>query len=413
MAEAQQKAKSQTVSNVSADEEEESPKVNKVIENKREGANVLVIACGQGGSRLGIAISQKFKCTEKNVYINTSYKDVEGLGVDDLGRVIKLGGDEVEGTGKDRTVGERLLKANKEGIANRLTDYISEDNYDFVFVTFSAAGGTGSGTGPKVTALANSKLVLDKVIEKYGKAPIVFGIAALPDLSQNEGNLSFENTNLCLNDIKKFVSNDTGRYILINNGFEPTHSSKENRIAQLDIVNVSVATALFRYFCEYGTSRISNLDKADRFGALSTMGLHSFMILDEAGNKSVTNPFFLPDGERVKRVCYEVSEAMENQVLAQIRKLGAAPDDTIHGLYDTSIKSNNGLIPVIGFHGFKNIDKIAEQYDQKLTLNHENLSRIESESIKASTGLDNVEEERKIREREYGSHSASGFDDIF
>ena len=70
MAEAQQKAKSQTTSNVSADEEEESPKVNKVIENKREGANVLVIACGQGGSRLGIAISQKFKCTEKNVYIN-------------------------------------------------------------------------------------------------------------------------------------------------------------------------------------------------------------------------------------------------------------------------------------------------------------------------------------------------------
>ncbi|MBR1818210.1 MAG: hypothetical protein IJ772_05100 [Bacilli bacterium] len=416
MAEVQQtKPKSQTMAKkkIDDDEEEDSPKVNKIIENKTEGAKVLVIACGQGGTRVGLSISQKFKCTEKNVYINTSYKDIEGLGEKDKTRVIKLGDEKVEGAGKDRFKAEALLKENQNLVLNQLIKYMTEEAYDFIFVVFSTSGGTGGGTGPKLTAIANSKPVMDKVNEKFGKTPLVYGVAALPDLSSNEGNLSFENTIQCLNDIKKFISNDTGRYILINNGYDTNYPKGQDRVKQLDQVNVAVATVLFRYICEYGTSRISNLDKADRYGALTTMGLHSFMTLDEVGNKSKFNPFFLPDGERVKRLCYEVPEVMENQVLSQIKQLGVLPDDTIHGLYDTSVNSNNGLIPVIGFHGFKNIDKVAEQYDRKLSMNFENSSRIESESIKGSTGLDRVVEEREMREREYGQHSSESLDDIF
>ena len=391
------------------DDQELIEKISGIIGNK-----ALVINCGQGGSRLGSAISLKFKTTDSSIYINTSMKDITGIGALNNKRVIKLGDNRVEGAGKDRTKGNEMLTESKEIVFNEIRNYLLETAYDFVFVVFSTSGGTGGGIGPKITALVNSDPMLNPVKEKYGYTPIVFGIAALPEICSEEGNISYKNTLLCLNDIKKFVINETGRYILVNNGFDIVNQRGQNRVSKLDSVNASVATVIYRYFTEYGISRISNYDRADRIGALSTMGLHSFLVLDGNGNRTAQlNPFFIPDGERVKRVCYEVPENMEKTVSSQIAQTGVISDDQIHGLYDLEEKENSGLIPVIGFHGFKNIDKISEQYEKRIKLNEENARRIEESNILSSTGLDSIDEIVEQNEKEYGSHGAKSIDDIF
>ena len=393
-------------------EEENSEIMDKI--SGKVGNKCLVIGCGQGGSRLGNAISLKFKSTDSNIYINTSSKDIKGLNIKDMNRIVKLGGEEIEGAGKDRSAGNQLLSQFRDSIINKVKEKLTEEFYDYVFVTFTTSGGTGGGIGPKVTALINSDVILKEVEKKFGKIPLVFGVAAIPEICAEEGNISYKNTLLCLNDIKKFVTNDVGRYIIVHNGFDMINTRKQERTSKLDMVNVSVANVIHRYFTEYGTSRISNLDRADRHGALSTMGLHSWMVLDTNGERSDKyNPFVIPDGERVKRVCYEVPETMVKIVSKQIEQTGIISDDQIHGLYDLEDESNKGLLPVIGFHGFKNVDKICEQYEKRIKLNEENARRIEKGNVLSSTGLENIKEIDEETKNEYGHHGAKSLDDIF
>ena len=409
---------SENIVETTEEENEDEIQIAKpVVNTKKSGKNgsTLVIACGQGGSRLGNAIAIYFNSSENSVYINTSMRDIDGLGIKDTKRLIKVGNSAtVEGAGKDNGVGNRLLAENKMQLFENIKEKMLEKEYDFVFVVFSTSGGTGSAMGPKITAIVNSDMIMNQVKEKFGKIPLVFGIAALPEICIDEGNLSYKNTLLCMDDIKKFVTNETARFILVNNGYDIVGQKNHNRVAKLDAVNVSVAIVLNRYFEKYGTSRISNFDKADRYGALTTMGLHSFMVLENTGDrKAALNPFFIPDGERVKRVCYEVPEIMEKIVDNAIAATGAIYDDQIHGLYDMEVKENAGLLPIVGFHGFKNVEKISEQYDKRIKLNEENAKRIEKSNVSASTGLDNVKEVVENAEKEYGRHGAQSLDDIF
>lgn len=396
------------------EEEEEVVRNSNVTSTPNPLPKVLNIGVGQGGSRIALSMGSAFKSLPECLYLNTSEKDNFGISNSaDTKRIMKIGGKSVEGTGKDRSVAEKMLKKEYLDIIEKLKVYVNEKAYDFIFVSFSTAGGTGSGIGPKLTALLNSEQFMAGLDPKVygGKIPLVFGIAATPEISSTEGNLSYENTLECLEDIDKQASRDMARYIIINNGGVP-NKNKTERTSQLETVNYMVATTIKRYLMDYGVSRVSNLDKADRYGALNTMGLHSFVTFYEDGSKAIT-PFIIPNGERVRRVCCEVPKIFENKTLSFTSSNGIFADDTILGLYDMEMKENKGLIPIVAFHGFKNTAKIAEMFNNRLKLNKEHASKIEEENTYSSTGLDDVEIERQTRDKEYGRNAAKSFEDIF
>lgn len=378
------------------------------------GFKVLTIGVGQGGSKLAKSIAIALDARKNCVFMNTSKIDLDGIDVNSSElRVVKIGNEEIEGAGKDRRVADDILGKNRKEITDLMLKFANEDAYDFIFVVFSTAGGTGSGIGPKLTALMNTNQFIEPIREKHGKIPLVFGIAALPEISTNEGNISYENTLECLEEINKFTDKNIARFFLINNGATVNLKAKyADRISHLSEINLTTATILKRYLTGFGTSSTSSLDRADRIGALTTMGIHAFEMIDADGSR-IQTPFFFPDGERVRRVCYEVPEKMENQALQAIAASGALSDDIIHGLYDESAPENSKLTPIIAYHGYKNVSKIAESYDKRLKLNRENAARIEKQNIYSATGLDDVAKEREVRNNEYGRHGADSIDDIF
>lgn len=405
------------------DEEGEIDEFKSVGFNKNP-IKILPIGVGQGGTKLAHAIGLQNDCVSKCVFINTSKRDIAGLGLNVDNRFISVGEGKIDGSGKDRTVSFNYFKNKLNDYINELKKFIKEEAYDIIFICFSTAGGTGSGIGPKLTGALTSKGVLDEVTEATGKTPIVFGMAELPELSTSEGNISYENTLEALEDIDKMVNpkdkdgnpleNNPGiaRFFLINNGYgKSKYVERSNQLLQNNKV---VARYIYRFLYEYGVSRISTLDRADRLNVLRTMGLHSFTSFG-ANERMTESPFFIPNGERVKRVVYEVMEEAEQVVNEVIASTGVIADDVIHGYWSNHIEVNHktAQIPIVGFHGFRNISKIAEQYDKRLKLNRENQNRIETDNIYASTGLDDVAAEKQRRAIEYGTAGADDASSVF
>lgn len=414
----------QTTSKPIDDEEEGGVEDFKSVGSNKNPIKILPIGVGQGGAKLAHAIGMQNDCASKCVYINTSKRDIEGLELNDTNRFIAVGDGKIDGSGKDRHVSFGFFKEKLNDYIAELKKFLKEEAYDIIFVCFSTAGGTGSGIGPKLTGALTSKGVLDEISASTGKTPIVFGMAELPELSTSEGNISYENTLEALQDIDKLVNpkdkdgnplpDNPGiaRFFLINNGYgKGRYAERSNQLLQ---INKVVATYIYRFLYEYGASRISTLDRADRISVLKTMGLHSFTSFGPDGRR-IESPFFVPDGERVKRVAYEVMENAEKIVSDIIAQTGAIVDDTIHGFWSNHIENtdHSAKLPIIGFHGFRNISKIAEQFDKRLKLNRENQNRIETDNIYASTGLNDVEAEKQRRAIEYGTAGADDASSVF
>jgi cell division GTPase FtsZ len=404
----------------------------------KKGIKILPIGIGQGGSKLTQTIGIKNDCKSKCVYINTSTSDINGLELSssEVTRTISIGArkgdykkdkdgnilndaagnpipiEEIDGAGKDRKVSYEYFKMHVREYVDDLKRFLFEEPYDIIYLSFSTAGGTGSGIGPKLTKVLNSISILDEIEKHTGKRPIVYGVAELPELdSSKEGSISYENTLEALKEIDEIVNPADGsaplaRFLFINNNYGKAKYSIHSD--QLDNVNIAVADIIKRYIAFFGTSRRSILDRSDRLNAMKVMGIHSFMSFNGDGDR-VESPFIVPDGERVKRCCYEVPEKAEAIVSSVIAKTGCGYDDIVHGFYESETMN-----PIIAFHGFRNVSKIAEQYDKRLKQLHENQSRIEADNIYSATGLDDVANEAKRRESEYGAAGAVGsVEDIF
>lgn len=404
------------------------------IDSKKSGGiKILPIGIGQGGSKLAKAIGMNNDCNRKCVYINTSTSDIDGMELsgNEVTRTIVIGAkdgdykkdangnvikdaagnpvpiEDIDGAGKDRKVSYEYFKMHVGDYVADLKKFLVEEPYDVIFLCYSLAGGTGSGIGPRLTKVVSSLNILDEIENRTGKRPLVFGVPELPELnSSKEGSLSYENTLEALKEIDEIVNAGFGRFIFVNNNYMKSRYNEHSK--QLSNVNVAAATMIKRYFSEYGISRVATLDRSDRFNAMKVMGIHSFMSFNPDGAR-IESPFIIPDGERVKRCCYEVPENAEQIVSNVIAGTGCAYDDVVHGFYDTET-----LSPIIAYHGFRNVSKIAEQYDKRLKQLHENQSRIEADNIYSATGLDDVANERKRRETEYGASGASGnAEDLF
>lgn len=414
------------------DDEEEK------FSNGKVTMKVLPIGIGQGGSKLAKSIGMNMDCKSSCVYINTSSSDIDGLELvgNEITRTISIGKkdgdfkkdadgnvltdvagnpipiDDIDGAGKDRNISYEYFKMHVGEYVNDIKRFLIEEPRDIIYLCFSTAGGTGSGIGPRLTKVISSIGVLDEIERSTGKRPIVYGVAELPELdSGKEGSISYENTLEALKEIDEIINPENGgaplaRFIFVNNNYGKSKYSEHTK--QLEATNVAVATMIKRYTILYGISRKSTLDRSDRINAMKVMGIHSFMTFNGDG-KRVESPFIVPDGERVKRCCYEVPESAETIVSNVIAGTGCGYDDIVHGFYESET-----LSPIIAFHGFRNVSKIAEQYDKRLKQLHENQTRIESDNIYSATGLDDVANEKERREAEYGAAGAVGsVEDLF
>ena len=410
-----------------------------------KGVKVLPIGIGQGGSKLAKKIGMAFDSKSKCVYINTSASDIDGLELvgNELNRKISIGAkaddfktnangeilkdangnpiplDNIDGAGKDRKLSYEYFKRHVKEYVAELQTFLTEEPYDLIFICFSTAGGTGSGIGPKLTKVISSLNILNDIEAKTGRRPLVFGIPELPELnSGKEGSLSYANTLEALKEIDEIVNPEDqsgakipnavslARFLLVNNSYAKGKHLEHSE--QLETTNESVASYLIRYFGTFGVSRKATLDRSDRFNACKVMGLHSFMAFNGNGTR-VESPFVLPDGERVKRCCYEVPESAECIVESVIQSTGSSIDDIVHGFYESET-----LSPIIALHGFRNVSKIAEQYDKRLKQLHENQTRIEADNIYSATGLNDLAAEKQKRDLEYGAAGAVGnVEDLF
>jgi hypothetical protein len=399
-------------------------KVREVIELGSSNFNVLNIGFGQGGCKLAFVIASKFNIDDV-FYFNTSARDIEGLENASLKtNYFKIGGDEVEGAGKERETSQIILEHYYEKIVEIVRNLASKKRFDFIFVSFSTSGGTGSGMGPNITAMLNSNEFLDS-LKGYdsGKKPIVFGIAITPEISDLEGTRSLKNTLLCLDNINKFVNTPNGsiaRYLLVTNGAQSVRNSEvKKQSTQHSMINKAVADTLFRYLKKYGHTKLSNLDREDRIKSLEAMGLHSFssfVPVGEGYNREYnTNlmPFIIPEGERVRLVTYEVDEEEESVIIEYFKDSGLIVDDYIHGYYDRKWPPNKEFESIIGFHGYRNVAKISERFADRLRKISLDEIKREKENISAARGLDNVRESARLVREEYGKRHGMSFADIF
>jgi cell division GTPase FtsZ len=368
----------------------------------------LCIGVGQGGSNMAYEVATQMGIKDTGLFIlNTSMNDMQSFLKNkniDKQNTIHIGGNsKAEGSGKDRAKASDLLQKEIPVIIRMLIERkFSKNTYDVVLVFFSTAGGTGSGIGPKLTRGLNSEAFRIALNENNKEGtislPKTFGVAICPDLTNAEGNISFENTLECLDEINKNIK--TTRYFFISNN---SITDGETRAINHIHINQNVAMLFKRYLTQFGISSSSTLDKEDRLNSLKIMGVHSLCKIENNGELS-GKVFITPEGERVRRSTYEVPEQDENiskEILKHFNNSGIFVDDIIHGFYNNSSIDFSEFFPIVSYNGFYNIAKIAEQYSHRLQLNKAKAQELEDSSIKAASGLKNIEREKEYKRTEF------------
>ena len=163
--------------------------------------DIAFLAVGQAGGNIGnLFEALNFKV----MYINTSMEDLMTL----FGAKHKYHITGGEGAAKNRNMAKDLLIADIQELQAEILKTITEE---FIFVIFSAGGGTGSGIGPMLMA-GLSKLFPERK---------VCGITILP--SARESIKSLYNAVECFKDIVKFDKEnlDTGCLFVIDNNGKP------------------------------------------------------------------------------------------------------------------------------------------------------------------------------------------------
>lgn len=142
--------------------------INAIVDPKT-GLRVSVVGIGNAGGQVALAAAGK----GIPVFVmNTSVKDLDDQVLSGQIKCYQIG--DGRGSGKDRDNAMALLKSNgKSGIADIFTNPYFKDIVepsDVVFVTFSTAGGTGSGIGPEIARMIH-KAYRNKVVIPYGILP--------------------------------------------------------------------------------------------------------------------------------------------------------------------------------------------------------------------------------------------------
>jgi len=122
-----------------------SKEVDRIL-NERVKLKTSVVGVGFAGSYNAQAIHEKLSIPA--FIINSSIKDLsENIIKKDIPSFVI--GDEGRGAGSDRQKSKELFKVNRKELVTEVESFVRMiTNSDIIFIIFSSAGGTGSGTGP-------------------------------------------------------------------------------------------------------------------------------------------------------------------------------------------------------------------------------------------------------------------------
>jgi cell division GTPase FtsZ len=127
------------------------------------------IGLGQCGSQIADLFSQNGYLSG---IINSSQKDLDTCIHIESHLKLRLHGS--EGVGRDRNLAVSLMQNNWEIVVSYIKDNFSQPSVQLIFITFSTAGGTGSGISP---------LFLEILANELGDKTIV-AVPILPSLSE-------------------------------------------------------------------------------------------------------------------------------------------------------------------------------------------------------------------------------------
>jgi len=199
--------------------------------------NIGFVALGQGGGNIGMLLEKRGYTV---LFMNTSQEDLDTLKDVKHSYHITNG----EGCNKDRDKSKSLIIEDFDNIAKQIEDKVKED---YIYVIFSAGGGTGSGGAP---------MLMDMLIQHTGRR--VGAITILP--AKNEPLKTFINSYECFKELEN-VEGTCATFILDNNRLERT------------LIN-STFCNLFDSFL--GSSQhvhaSGNIDKAEVFEMLGAHG---------------------------------------------------------------------------------------------------------------------------------------------
>lgn len=205
------------------------------------------IAVGQAGGNIGVKLEQK---GYKVLYINTSQEDLDTLGNAKFKHHIKNG----EGCNKDRLKAKQALVDDFDEINRKIQEGIDTE---FVYVIFSAGGGTGSGAGPML-----ADLLLGDIADGVSKTKNVGIITILPGIKEPvKTNI---NAYECFAEISNIeglssafiIDNNAGDKMVLNHQFVNTltafldiparHKSEKGNIDKAEIMETLRAAGMIK-----------------------------------------------------------------------------------------------------------------------------------------------------------------------
>jgi len=311
--------------------------------------NVLCIGAGMAGCRFSDYFSRRLSTvTQINspIYINSSLDELNIFNNTSQKMKFRIGNS--DGSGKNRSVAIQIFTKNFDytGLLNSIKQYVIDKDIDVIAVSFSCAGGTGSGISPLLVGMLTNSIEKEKIVNKE---IYVVGIGLLPAF--NEGITSFRNTLLTINDINKGIGKGNRYFLVKNDGSEGANFTEK-----CEAVNASSTALITRYFA--GTVQVSNLgvlDMNDRKSGLSHFGLHSLCKLEDGSISK--SPFVVPGSNVCKMMLSEIPEEnadiYENSVLEATQILDYKFGYTV---------ADNGIV---AFHGYSNLEKEMVPYRKR------------------------------------------------
>lgn len=151
---------------------------------------ICFISVGQGGGNIGELLAQE---GYKVLAINTSEEDLSTL--KNVGAKYHI----KEGTGcsKNRTTAKYLFTNDMENIISKIKSFT--DGFEFVYLIFSAGGGTGSGISPVLSEVLMQDVFVEE--DEHGKYTNKYlGIVTIL-ASEDDSPQARENTITCMNEI--------------------------------------------------------------------------------------------------------------------------------------------------------------------------------------------------------------------
>lgn len=259
---------------------------------------ICFIGIGQCGGN--IAVQAKREGFSSGI-INTSYEDTESESM----RIItdKLIVGNTGGCGKDRTIGQDIVKKEYKTIVNWIKEKFIDiiDDIKIIYLCFSTSGGTGSGIGP----------ILINVLQKmFEYSDITFSaIAVVPEIE--ESTVSLYNSRKCLEELYKL-----NIPLLIPDNSKATN--KSSRKALYDNINKNIIKGISNFLEDRESSTISNMDQKDKLKLLSTNGIMTIAVTPVVENE-LSDPNSLSN---VIQVAINHSVYTNNKLTRLIRRIG-------------------------------------------------------------------------------------------